>query len=118
MVQKIFKLWVLVMIFFGVANAGTQVDPDLALKMLNNQEKLDACTASVNAGAAFVKTSTGLAGGGATAEDVKLMRNAVGPNIGVKASGGIRSLQDALVMIDAGASRIGTSAGVEIVTTA
>ena len=104
----------------GVVKAaqGATVKVIIETCLLNNQEKLDACTASVNAGASFVKTSTGLAGGGATAEDVALMRNAVGPNIGVKASGGIRSLQDALVMIDAGASRIGTSAGVEIVTTA
>lgn len=84
--------------------------------LLTDQEKIYACKAAVSAGAEFVKTSTGLAGGGATVEDIALMRKTVGPDIGVKASGGIRTLQDALAMIDAGANRIGTSAGVSIVT--
>ncbi len=66
-------------------------------------------------GADFVKTSTGFAGGGATIEDVKLMRAVVGPEIGVKASGGVRNLTDALAMIAAGANRIGASSGVKIV---
>jgi deoxyribose-phosphate aldolase len=70
----------------------------------------------VEAGAHFVKTSTGLAGGGATVEDIRLMRQTVGNRCGVKASGGIRTLDDALKMIAAGANRIGTSAGVAIVT--
>jgi len=70
---------------------------------------------AAEAGADFVKTSTGFAGGGATVEDVALMRRTVGPDIGVKASGGIRSLEDARAMIDAGATRIGASSGVAIV---
>ena len=68
-----------------------------------------------NAGADFVKTATGFSSGGATAEDVALMRKIVGPNMGVKASGGIKSLADAKTMIGAGANRIGTSAGVQII---
>ncbi|MBW4095803.1 MAG: 2-deoxyribose-5-phosphate aldolase, partial [Acidobacteria bacterium] len=77
--------------------------------------KVLACTAAVTAGADFVKTSTGFNGGGATVEDVKLMRATVGPDIGVKASGGVRSLADAQAMIDAGATRIGASSGIAIV---
>ena len=71
--------------------------------------------AAVEAGADFVKTSTGFNGGGATAEDVALMRKAVGPDLGVKASGGVRSLADAQAMIAAGATRIGASSGIAIV---
>jgi deoxyribose-phosphate aldolase len=82
--------------------------------MLTDEEKVIASALSKAAGAHFVKTSTGFGGGGATAADVRLMRAAVGPGVGVKASGGIRTLADALAMLDAGASRIGTSAGVEI----
>src|SRR6185436_20105373 len=67
------------------------------------------------AGADFVKTSTGFAGGGATVEDVRLMRETVGPDIGVKASGGIRSKEDAEAMVEAGANRLGASAGIKIV---
>ncbi|MCG2826404.1 MAG: hypothetical protein L6265_07430, partial [Thermoplasmatales archaeon] len=67
------------------------------------------------AGAHFVKTSTGFGSKGATAEDVALMRKTVGPNMGVKASGGIRTIDDAVRMINAGANRIGTSRAVEIV---
>jgi deoxyribose-phosphate aldolase len=70
----------------------------------------------VEAGADFVKTSTGFNGGGATAADVALMRQTVGPDIGVKASGGVRSLEKAQEMLDAGATRIGTSSGIAIVT--
>ncbi|MFO0004493.1 MAG: 2-deoxyribose-5-phosphate aldolase, partial [bacterium] len=66
-------------------------------------------------GAAFVKTSTGVAGGGATAEDVALMRSVVGPDMGVKASGGVRNLDDARAMLAAGADRLGASASVAIV---
>lgn len=84
--------------------------------LLTDDEKVTACELVVDAGAQFVKTSTGLAGGGATVEDVRLMRRIVGPSFGVKASGGIRTLQDALTMRSAGANRIGTSAGVAIVT--
>lgn len=82
--------------------------------LLTNEEKVRACELSVKAGANFVKTSTGFSTGGATVEDVRLMRETVGPNIGVKASGGVRSREDALAMIEAGASRIGASSGVSI----
>jgi deoxyribose-phosphate aldolase len=82
--------------------------------LLTDVEKAIACLLSVAAGADFVKTSTGFSTGGAKAEDVALMRATVGPNTGVKASGGVRSLQDALTMMHAGADRIGCSAGVAI----
>jgi len=82
---------------------------------LNNVEKIAACTLAKAAGAACVKTSTGFGGGGATVEDVALMRQVVGADIGVKASGGIRTKADALKMVQAGANRIGASAGVTIV---
>ena len=84
--------------------------------LLNDEEKLKACELSVKAGAQFVKTSTGFSTGGATAEDIKLMRKAVGPDLGVKASGGVRTREDAVNMLDAGANRLGASAGVAIVT--
>ena len=83
--------------------------------LLDDAQKVLACEAAVEAGADFVKTSTGFNGGGATVEDVALMRRTVGPDIGVKASGGVRSLEDARAMIDAGATRIGASSGVAIV---
>ncbi|MGT2802652.1 deoxyribose-phosphate aldolase [Streptococcus henryi] len=84
--------------------------------LLTDQEKVKACQLSVAAGADYVKTSTGFSLHGATVEDVALMRQTVGPDIGVKASGGARSLADAQNFIDAGATRIGTSAGVAIVS--
>ncbi|WP_205759956.1 deoxyribose-phosphate aldolase [Arthrobacter sp. PAMC25564] len=83
--------------------------------LLDDAQKVLACEAAVEAGADFVKTSTGFNGGGATAEDVALMRRAVGPDLGVKASGGVRSLADAQAMIAAGATRIGASSGIAIV---
>ncbi|WP_163184378.1 deoxyribose-phosphate aldolase [Neobacillus sedimentimangrovi] len=82
--------------------------------LLTDEEKKRACELSVKAGADFVKTSTGFSTGGATVEDVRLMRETVGPNIGVKASGGVRSREDAEVMVAAGANRIGASSGVAI----
>jgi deoxyribose-phosphate aldolase len=82
--------------------------------LLSHEEKLLACEISEKAGADFVKTSTGFLGGGATVEDVALMRRAV--TIGVKASGGMRSLSDARAMIEAGANRLGTSSGVKVVS--
>lgn len=85
---------------------------------LDEMQKIIACALSKAAGAAFVKTSTGFTGGGATAEDIALMREVVGPDMGVKASGGVRTLADAKKMIAAGASRIGASASVAIVTEA
>ncbi|GGI41167.1 deoxyribose-phosphate aldolase [Mammaliicoccus stepanovicii] len=82
--------------------------------LLTDDEKVRACELAVAAGADFVKTSTGFSSGGATAEDINLMRKTVGPDIGVKASGGIRSYEDVKTMIDNGATRIGASAGVQI----
>ena len=83
---------------------------------LNEEEIIQACHLAKNAGADFVKTSTGFGPAGATIEAVSLMRKTVGREIGVKAAGGIRNYQDALEMINAGANRIGTSSGVAIVT--
>lgn len=82
--------------------------------LLSEEEKIDACLLSKLAGADFVKTSTGFSSSGATVEDVALMRAVVGPNLGVKAAGGIRSYADAKKMLAAGASRIGASAGIRI----
>jgi deoxyribose-phosphate aldolase len=83
--------------------------------LLTDEEKAAGCRLSVEAGADFVKTSTGFSTGGATAADVALMRATVGPDVGVKASGGIRTLDDLRAMVEAGASRIGASASVAIV---
>lgn len=83
--------------------------------LLTDEEKVKACELSVSAGADFVKTSTGFSIHGATVEDVALMRKTVGDKVGVKAAGGARSLADAEAFIAAGATRIGTSAGVAIV---
>jgi len=83
--------------------------------LLTPEEITECCKACVRAGADYVKTSTGFSKGGATVEAVKLMREAVGPNVGVKASGGIHNRQEAESMIEAGASRIGASCGVAIV---
>lgn len=82
--------------------------------LLTDEEKTVASQLTKEAGADFVKTSTGFSTGGATIADVKLMREAVGPDLGVKASGGVRSLEDVQAMIDAGATRIGASSGVQI----
>lgn len=82
---------------------------------LTDQEKVAACLIAREAGCDFVKTSTGLASGGATVADIRLMRETVGPDMGVKASGGVRTLQATVAMIRAGATRIGTSSGVGIV---
>ncbi|MDN6161608.1 MAG: deoxyribose-phosphate aldolase [Atopostipes sp.] len=83
--------------------------------LLTKKEKIKASELSKKAGADFVKTSTGFSSGGATVEDVKLMRATVGPELGVKASGGVRSYEDAQAMIEAGATRIGASSGITIV---
>jgi deoxyribose-phosphate aldolase len=98
----------------SIAN-GRPVKVILETCLLNDDQIREACKTSVRAGAAFVKTSTGFSKAGATAEAVRLMRETVGPNIGVKASGGVRAAADAKAMIDAGANRIGSSAGVTIV---
>jgi len=84
--------------------------------LLNDDQKRRACEICVDHGVAFVKTSTGFSSGGATVEDVKLMRETVGAQMGVKASGGIRDRATAIAMLEAGASRLGCSAGVAIVT--
>ena len=83
--------------------------------LLTDEEKTIACLTAKEEGADFVKTSTGFAGGGATVHDVELMRKVVGPQMGVKASGGVRTFEDAASMIKAGATRIGASAGVKII---
>jgi deoxyribose-phosphate aldolase len=82
---------------------------------LTDDEKITACQLAVRSGAQFVKTSTGFGSAGATAADVRLMRAAVGKGLGVKASGGIRTLEQTMEMIEAGANRIGTSSGVAII---
>ena len=82
--------------------------------LLDEAEKVKACEIAKAAGADFVKTSTGFAGGGATVEDIALMRRTVGPELGVKASGGVGNWDDAVAMIEAGATRIGASAGIAI----
>ncbi len=82
--------------------------------LLNDDEKIRACQAAKRAGADFVKTSTGFSKGGATVADILLMRNTVGPDLGVKASGGVKNLEDARKMVEAGATRIGASVGVKI----
>lgn len=82
--------------------------------LLTDKEKVVACQLAQKAGADFVKTSTGFSTGGATIADVTLMRETVGPDMGVKAAGGARSYEDALAFVEAGATRIGTSAGVAI----
>lgn len=88
----------------------------LETSKLTPEQKVAGCTLSKLAGAHFVKTSTGFGGGGATAEDIALMRRVVGAELGVKASGGVRNADDAHAMIAAGANRIGASASIEIVT--
>ena len=79
--------------------------------LLTDEEKVKACELSVKAGADYVKTSTGFSTGGATVSDIALMRKTVGPDLGVKASGGVRSYEDMVNMVEAGATRIGTSSG-------
>jgi deoxyribose-phosphate aldolase len=94
---------------------GIPVKVILETCLLTDEEKVIACRLVQDTGAAFVKTSTGFnPGGGARVEDVRLMRATVGPDYGVKAAGGIRTLADALAMLEAGANRLGTSAGVAI----
>ncbi|EFM12751.1 deoxyribose-phosphate aldolase [Paenibacillus curdlanolyticus YK9] len=86
--------------------------------MLSDEQKSEACRVAEAAGAHYVKTSTGFGIGGATEADIKLMRASVTPGIGVKASGGIRDRDTAIIMLNAGANRLGTSAGIAIVTAA
>ncbi len=85
--------------------------------LLSKEEIIRACRLAPEGGAQFVKTSTGFGASGATVADVELMRKTVGPNFGIKASGGIRDAKTALALIEAGATRLGTSAGVTIIKT-
>lgn len=94
---------------------GALVKVILECALLTDDEKRRGAQMCVEAGAAFVKTSTGFAGGGATLEDVRLLRQVVGGEVGVKAAGGVRTTADALALIEAGANRVGTSAGVALV---
>lgn len=98
----------------GAAN-GKTVKVIIETVLLTDEEMVKACELAEKAGADFVKTSTGFAGGGATPEDVKLMKDTVGDRLEVKASGGVRNLEDFNKMIEAGATRIGASAGVQII---
>ncbi len=98
--------------------AGALIKVILEAALLDDQQKAVACTLAKFAGADYVKTSTGVAAGGATAHDVALMRATVGTEMGVKAAGGIRTLEDLRAMLRAGANRIGTSAGAAIVEAA
>ena len=97
------------------ASSGKPVKVILETCLLTDEEKVLACRIAMNSGAFWVKTSTGFSSGGATVSDVALMRSTVGETLGVKASGGIRTLTDALVMIDAGAGRLGCSGSIDIV---
>lgn len=93
---------------------GAIVKVIIETSLLTEEEKVTACLLAKEAGADYVKTSTGFAGGGATIEDVTLMRRVIGPEMGVKASGGVKTFEDAQEMVAAGATRIGASAGVKI----
>ena len=95
--------------------AGALVKVIIETALLTDEEKVIACLLAKEAGADYVKTSTGFSGGGATVHDIELMRKTVGPNIGVKASGGIHSHEEAEALVAAGATRIGASAGVKII---
>ena len=95
--------------------AGAILKVIIETALLTEDEKVTACLLAKEADADFVKTSTGFSGGGATVEDITLMRRVVGPEMGVKASGGIRTTEDAEKMVKAGATRIGASASVKIV---
>ncbi|MHB1419449.1 MAG: deoxyribose-phosphate aldolase [Bacillota bacterium] len=94
--------------------AGRLVKVIIETALLTGNEKVKACQLAVEAGAGFVKTSTGFGPGGAVAEDVVLMRQTVGPGVGVKAAGGIKDLTTATIMVEAGANRLGTSSGLVI----
>lgn len=97
------------------AGGGKLVKVIIETFLLTDEEKVRACQLAVKAGADYVKTCTGFCGGGANTHDIALMRETVGPDIGVKASGGVRTREDALALIEAGATRIGTSSGKAII---
>ncbi len=96
------------------ASAGKTTKVIIETCYLTDEEKVGCCMAAKNAGATFVKTSTGFGTGGATATDIKLMRETVGPEMGVKASGGVRTFDDVVLMVNNGATRIGASSGIAI----
>lgn len=96
------------------ASAGKTTKVIIETCYLSDEEKAACCLAAKQANATFVKTSTGFGTGGATASDIRLMRSVVGPDMGVKASGGVRSLEDLELMVENGATRIGASSGVAI----
>ena len=98
----------------GAASEKTRVKVIIETCLLDDDEKVQVCRIAKKAGANFVKTSTGFSSGGATVHDVKLMREAVGRGVGVKAAGGIHSALEAFELLEAGADRLGTSSGVEI----
>jgi deoxyribose-phosphate aldolase len=100
----------------NVAHPKAVVKVIIETALLTDEEKAEACRIVKSCGADFVKTSTGFANGGATVADVELMRETVGPEMGIKAAGGIKTYEDAVSMIDAGATRLGASSGVAIVT--
>ncbi len=102
-------------VVFAAHQRGAALKVILETALLNDEQIVAGCQIAQNAGADFVKTSSGFASAGATADAVALMRRTVGPNMGVKASGGIRTLEDFRKMVAAGASRIGASAGIQIV---
>jgi deoxyribose-phosphate aldolase len=102
----------------SVCGASVVLKTIIETSLLTDEEKAQACLLAKEAGADFVKTSTGYGGGGATVGDVALMRRTVGPALGVKASGGIRTFAQAVAMVEAGATRIGASSGVAMVTEA
>jgi deoxyribose-phosphate aldolase len=95
---------------------GARLKLILETALLDDARKVEACEIARAAGADYVKTSTGFAGGGATVQDVALLRRTVGATMGVKASGGVRTAQQARALVDAGANRLGTSASVAIVS--
>jgi len=97
----------------AAGNVGVKVI--LETGYLTNDEKVTACGIAMRAGAAFVKTATGFGPAGATVEDIRLMRSVVGTALGVKAAGGIRTYETAIAMLEAGANRLGTSAGIDII---
>ena len=96
------------------ASAGKTTKVIIETCYLSDEEKVECCKAAKAAGATFVKTSTGFGTGGATASDIKLMREPVGAEMGVKASGGVRSFDDVKLMVENGATRIGASSGIQI----
>lgn len=99
----------------AAANGKAEVKVIIETGLLTDEEKVEACKLSKAAGADFVKTSTGFGPGSATPEDIALMRKTVGPEMGVKASGGVRDLESARSMVEAGATRLGASSGIAIV---